>query len=198
MNNESLPVTLILASSSKYRRMLLQRLGVSFEYQSPDIDESANINELPHELVARLAMQKAQSVSLQHPHAIVIGSDQIAVFDGQVVGKPGERQAAIEQLCAFSGKTVEFLTSVSVQSRHSGFSERHTDTTEVRFRQMRKNEITRYVDKEQAFNCAGSFKAESLGIVLFDSIRSEDPTALIGLPLIRTSAMLRQAGLKLP
>jgi len=198
MNNESLPSKLILASSSKYRRLLLQRLGVPFDCQSPKIDEAAQAGELPSDLVGRLAMQKAASISAQHPQAVVIGSDQLAVFNGQVIGKPGTYPVALGQLQSFSGQVVEFLTAVAVQCRDTGFAEQYTDCTRVSFRKLELEEIERYLEMEKPFDCAGAFKAESLGIVLFESISSEDPTALIGLPLIRTAAMLRQAGLQLP
>ncbi len=189
---------LILASSSKYRKMLLQRLNIPFDYRSPDIDESPKAGESPIEVVQRLASEKAQAVSIANPQAVVIGSDQIAVFDGRIVGKPGNHEAATQQLSSFSGQVVEFLTAVSVICRASGFQEQHIDSTRVGFRQLQADEINRYLKSEKPFDCAGAFKAESLGIVLFESIISEDPTALIGLPLIRTAAMLRHAGLRLP
>jgi len=178
--------------------MLLQRFGIHFDCQSPEIDETAHKNETPYDLVARLARQKAQVVSLQYPQAVIIGSDQLAVFAGQIIGKPGGQREALEQLTSFSGQSVEFLTAVSVQSRISGFNEQHTDRTRVGFRSLQTEEIERYLEKEKPFDCAGAFKAESLGITLFDHISSEDPTALIGLPLIQTAAMLRRAGLLLP
>ena len=198
MNTESPPEKLILASSSKYRKTLLQRFGIPFDCKSPDIDESQLPGESPVDLVARLATQKAETVSKENPQAIVIGSDQMAVFNGQIVGKPGSYDAALEQLTGFSGQLVEFLTAVSVQSHHIHFREQYTDSTRVRFRTLEREEIERYLQKEKPFDCAGAFKAESLGIVLFESISSEDPTALVGLPLIRTAAMLREAGVKLP
>jgi septum formation protein len=198
MNNESLPENLILASSSKYRKMLLSRFGIPFDCLAPEIDETALRHELPNDLVGRLASQKAEAVCIQHPQAVVIGSDQLAVFEGQIIGKPGAYQAALEQLTSLSGKTVEFLTSVSVQSLESGFHEQHTDCTRVCFRKLQHEEIVRYLEQEKPFDCAGAFKAESLGVVLFEKISSEDPTALIGLPLISLAAMLRRAGLQLP
>lgn len=198
MNSESLPERLILASSSKYRKMLLQRFGIPFECHSPDIDESRNKNESPVNLAGRLADEKAAAIGKDHPTAIVIGSDQIAVFENEVLGKPGSYQPAMRQLSTFSGRTVEFLTAVSVQCQASGFKEVYIDTTRVCFRELESTEIERYLDIEKPFDCAGAFKAESLGITLFERISSEDPTALIGLPLIRTAAMLRRAGLHLP
>ena len=189
---------LILASTSKYRKSLLERLGVSFSCVSPDIDEKNRDNESAEEMVKRLAFSKADAVSSQHPSALVIGSDQLAVFDGRIIGKPGSHLAAMEQLTAFSGQIIEFLTSVSVQSIDKDFKEQYTDCTRVCFRTLQRGEIERYLEKEKPYDCAGAFKAESLGIALFDRISSEDPTALIGLPLIRTAAMLRRAGLALP
>ena len=198
MNSESLSSRLILASSSKYRKLLLHRLGVPFDCQSPATDETRRDKESPLELVVRLASEKAGSISRENPEAIVIGSDQIAIFKDQIIGKPGNHQAAMEQLSSFSGLDVEFLTAVSVQCLASGFNEQAIDSTRVSFRHLQTREIERYLEVEKPFDCAGAFKAESLGITLFEGIRSEDPTALIGLPLIRTSAMLRRAGLQLP
>jgi len=189
---------LILASSSKYRKMLLSRIGIPFKCRSPEIDETRRVNESPLKLVERLADEKATTVSTESPHAIVIGSDQIAVFEGQIIGKPGNHQVAMEQLASFSGQVVEFLTAVSVQCRSSGFNEQHFDLTRVSFRHLQKDEIERYLKTEKPYDCAGAFKAEALGIVLFERVTSEDPTALIGLPLIHTAAMLRRAGLRLP
>jgi len=198
MNSESLAERLILASSSKYRRMLLERLRIPFDYRAPAIDETVRDGESPLELVTRLASEKAQAVCRANPDAVVIGSDQAAVFKGRIIGKPGNFKTALEQLSSFSGEVVEFLTAVSVQKPESGFSRQHVDTTSVGFRKLQRAEIERYLEAEKPYDCAGAFKAESLGIVLFEYIRSEDPTALIGLPLIRTAAMLRQAGLHLP
>ena len=198
MNIESLPARLILASSSKYRKLQLQRFGIPFNCESPEIDETALYNESPHELVGRLALKKAEAVSRRYPRSVVIGSDQIALYERQIIGKPGNHQAALKQLKSFSGQIVEFLTAVSVLCRESGFSEQYTDCTRVCFRNLQDEEIERYLQQEKPYDCAGAFKAESLGIVLFERIISEDPTALIGLPLIRTAAMLRSAGLPLP
>jgi septum formation protein len=198
MNSESLSPRLILASGSKYRKILLHRFDIPFECQAPEIDESPNNNESPVDLVSRLAYEKAAYVSNKNPQAIVIGSDQIAVFRDKIIGKPGTHLVAMEQLLSFSGQRIEFLTSVSVQCAETGFEEQHFDSTRVSFRHLQADEIERYLKAETPYDCAGSFKAESLGIILFESIKSDDPTALIGLPLIRTSAMLRRAGLQLP
>ncbi len=162
------------------------------------VDETCGADEKPLDLVVRLAFEKARAGSNQNPRAIVIGSDQVAVFEGRIIGKPGNHHKATEQLTSFSGQAVEFLTAVSVQCLANGFNEQYVDTTRVTFRQLHGDEIKRYLDAEKPYDCAGAFKAEALGIVLFESISSEDPTALIGLPLIHTAAMLRNAGLRLP
>lgn len=198
MNNESLPATLILASGSKYRGILLQRLGLRFDCHPPRVDESALEGESPQVLVSRLAAEKCSVVARKFPQAVVIGSDQLALFDGQVVGKPGSHRRAVDQLQSFSGKSVEFLTAVSVQSLAGEFNEHCLDRTIVTFRDLELTEIERYLEHEQPYDCAGAFKAESLGISLFKSVSSEDPTGLIGLPLIRTAEMLRRAGFAVP
>jgi septum formation protein len=198
MNSESLSTSLILASTSKYRKNLLQRLGIPFDCLAPGIEESPKENESPVDLVNRLAVEKAASVSRDNPQAIVIGSDQIAVFSDQVVGKPGNHEVAKKQLQSFSGQLIEFFTAVSIQCLATGFRQQYMDSTRVRFRNLQADEIQRYLEAEKPYDCAGAFKAESMGIVLFESIKSDDPTALIGLPLIRTADMLRRAGLRLP
>jgi septum formation protein len=187
-----------LASDSPYRKALLQRLGLPFDCHPPGVNESALDGESPGALVERLAAAKASKVAWDFPHAVVIGSDQLAVFDGRPVGKPGGHRQAIGQLQSFSGQSVEFLTAVSVQSLARGFCETHTDRTLVTFRELELSEIERYLERERPYDCAGAFKAESLGISLFKAIGSEDPTGLIGLPLIATAAMLRRAGLAVP
>ena len=174
------------------------RFGFDFDCQSPSIDETAARNETPGDLVRRLAVQKTTLISARHPDAIVIGSDQVAVFGGQTIGKPGGFEAALQQLSAFSGQSVRFLTSVCVSCAETGFSDNFTEITAVVFRTLQSNEIERYLEREKPYDCAGAFKAESLGITLFEKIISDDPTALIGLPLISTARMLRSAGLKLP
>jgi len=198
MKRKPLPGQLILASGSRYRKRLLQRLAVPFECYSPDIIETAADNESPAALVNRLACSKAQAIAQYNPAAIVIGSDQLAVCGDSIIGKPDNRDAAIEQLLTFSGRKLEFLTSVCVQQQDSSFNEQYTDITQVYFRTLSIPEIERYLDLEQPYDCAGAFKAESLGIVLFERIITDDPTAIVGLPLIRTAAMLRRAGLRLP
>ena len=187
---------LILASTSRYRRDLLARLGLAFEVARPEVDESALPGETPSALARRLARAKAAAIAQQSPRAWVIGSDQVADLDGLALGKSGSREAAILQLSGMSGRPVAFRTAVCVMrgtTALEGF-----DTTLVHFRNLDHAEIERYVDAEQPFDCAGSFKSEGLGIALFDAIETQDPTALVGLPLIATSRLLRQAGYALP
>lgn len=188
---------LILASTSSYRRELLARLRLPFDIVRPDADETALPGETPLALVQRLAEAKAAAVAALHPQAWVIGSDQVAELDGQTLGKPGGREAAIAQLTAMSGRAVRFRTGVCL-SRAGTASRGALDTTTVRFRALDADEIARYVDAEQPYDCAGSFKSEGLGIVLFEAIESQDPTALIGLPMIATTRLLRDAGFGLP
>jgi len=198
MNSESLPERLILASTSKYRQMLLQRLDLPFDCEAPGTDETPLSGETPTELVSRLATQKASAVAGNHPTAVVIGSDQMAVLNGEILGKPGDHQSAVQQLSSCSGQIVKFLTAVSIQHLAAGLSETFLDVTLVCFRDLTKMEIESYLQREKPYDCAGSFKSESLGVTLFERITSEDPTALIGLPLIQTAQLLRQAGFHLP
>ena len=187
------PRPLVLASTSRYRRELLGRLGLPFEVRAPTTDESALPGELPERMAERLATAKAASIAAHD--AIVIGSDQTASLDGQLLRKPGRQEIALAQLEAAQGKTVVFHTGVHVLDTASGDSWSHVDRTEVRFARRDRNELARYLEIEQPFDCVGSFKAEGLGVVLFDSIESRDPTALIGLPLIWLAAALKSAGL---
>jgi septum formation protein len=189
-------VQLVLASTSPYRRELLARLRLPFDVARPEVDETPTAGESPRALVERLALAKAQAVAAQRPDAWVIGSDQAAELDGAPLGKPGGREAAIAQLGAMSGRTIAFRTAVAVAGGGRAFTA--LDTTRVRFRTLSTGEIDRYVDAEQPFDCAGSFKSEGLGITLFAAIESSDPTALVGLPLIATADLLRQAGFALP
>jgi septum formation protein len=196
------PPELILASTSKYRRELLARLGKPFSCVAPGAEESAQAGERPQALVARLARAKASAVAARHPSAYVIGSDQVAVrvdaADGEVIlGKPGSAAACIEQLRNCSGQTVSFLTAVTLMQGEAVLSE-FTDTTRVMFRILDAAIIERYVAQESPLDCAGGFKSEALGITLCESVTSTDPTALVGLPLIRTAAALRIAGFELP
>jgi len=198
------PPELILASTSKYRRELLSRLGLRFICAAPNIDESAQAGERAADLVTRLARQKAQAVATAHPSAWIIRSDQVAVrldvADGEtMVGKPGSAAACIEQLQRCSGQTVTFLTAVALlQSGGEGDTFEFTDSTRVTFRMLDDATIERYVTREMPLDCAGGFKSEALGITLCESIVSGDPSALIGLPLIRLAAALRTAGFALP
>ena len=188
---------LILASTSRYRRELLQRLRLPFDVAAPGTDEAALPGEPPQALARRLAAAKATAIASHMPGAWVIGSDQVAELDGIALGKPGTRDAAVSQRASMSSREVVFRTAVSVV-HGDGRAFHAEDATIVRFRGLDDAEIGRYVDAEQPFDCAGSFKSEGLGIVLFDAIVSQDPTALIGLPLIATAGLLRRAGYALP
>lgn len=187
---------LVLASTSRYRRELLARLRLEFDTVRPDVDETPFAGEAPAALALRLAVAKAEAVAAQRPGARVIGSDQVADFDGVALGKPGGRAAAIAQLESMSGREVAFRTAVAVAS--AGTVASALDTTVVRFRCLDRAEIERYLDLEQPWDCAGSFKSEGLGISLFDAIESRDPTALVGLPLVETARLLRKAGYAIP
>jgi len=185
---------LILASSSAYRRMLLDRLGMPFACMAPQVNESRRPGETPRVMVERLAEAKAQNVAHALDNALVIGSDQCAVIDGEPLGKPGARQANINQLKSMSGSWVQFLTAVCVLNTATG--RRQIDTVEfgVQLRQLSEQQIVAYVDLDQPFDCAGGFKSEGLGISLFERMRGDDPTALVGLPLIRLRQMLESEG----
>ena len=189
---------LILGSTSRYRRELLERLNLPFTTVSPDVDETPLPGEAPRELALRLASAKALAVAEQFPEAIVIGSDQVADLGGQPLGKPGNHERATAQLRRMSGQTVIFQTAVAVVCQAMGFEQVDLAPVRVRFRSLDDAEIERYLRAEQPYDCAGSAKSEGLGISLLDAIHSDDPTALIGLPLIRTCRMLRAAGLVLP
>lgn len=191
-----------MASTSKYRRELLVRLHLPFSCIAPGVDEAVRRGEQPLALAARLARAKAAAVALQHPDAWVIGSDQVAALTGQegelILGKPGTEARCIEQLRSCSGSTVSFMTAVAVV-RHNGHAvHEFIDTTRVTFRRLDEQTIARYVAVEAPIDCAGGFKSEGLGIALCESIDSGDPSALIGLPLIRLSAVLREVGFELP
>jgi septum formation protein len=188
---------LILASSSRYRRELLLRLGLPFETARPDVDETPLPNENSQHLAQRLAEAKARAVAKSFPIAWVIGSDQVAELNGQAIGKPENFERAADQLSAASGKTMRFYSAFCLLRVEPHKIITHTDITTVHFRPLPANEIERYLHKEQPYDCAGSFKAEGLGISLFDNIESSDPTGLIGLPLISLSKALAQAGFNL-
>ncbi len=189
---------LVLASTSPYRRALLARLGVDFDCVAPAADESPTPGESPLGLAERLARLKAVSVARDRPGCVVIGSDQVAVLGEQILGKPGTVERCVEQLRRSSGRNVEFLTAVHVVTSSTTANESHVDRTVVRFRDLSDEEIGRYVTAENPLDCAGGFKAESLGISLFDRIQSEDPTGLTGLPLIWLCGALRRAGIPVP
>lgn len=186
---------LILASTSRYRRELLERLRLPFDVVAPQVDESPLPGEAPAALSERLARAKALSVAARHPEAVVIGSDQVADLAGAPIGKPGSHERAVEQLRAMRGRAVVFHTAVTVLRLDSGYERSVRVPVTVRVRTLRDAEIEHYLRTEQPYDCAGSAKAETLGIALLEAIESDDPTALVGLPLIRTSAMLREAGI---
>ena len=186
---------LVLASTSRYRRELLARLRLPFDVASPEVDEEVLDGELPLALASRLALEKAEAVAAGDAEAVVIGSDQVADLDGLALGKPGDHARATAQLKAMRGRRVVFHTAVAVVCRASGFRAVETASVGVRFRDFGDAEIERYLRLEQPYDCAGSAKAETLGIALLASIDSDDPTALIGLPLIRTCELLRRAGI---
>lgn len=189
-------MALVLASTSRYRRELLERLRLDFEVARPDVDETPRPGESPPALATRLATAKAAAIAGQRPGDWIIGSDQVAELDGRPLGKSGGRAAAIAQLRAMSSRAVTFHTAVCLMRGDEAFDA--IDATTVQFRALADGEIARYVDAEQPFDCAGSFKSEGLGIVLFDAIETMDPTALVGLPMIATARLLRQAGFALP
>ncbi len=189
---------LILASTSAYRRELLGRLRTPFDVVAPDVDETPQPGERPQQLACRLAMAKARAVAARHPQAVVIGSDQVADLDGQALGKPLVHAAAVAQLQRMRGCTVVFQTAVAVVCQARSFGQMDLAQVTVQFRDLTDAEIEDYLQAEQPYDCAGSAKSEGLGIVLLDAIDNDDPTALIGLPLIRTARMLRAAGLRFP
>ncbi|MDO8287132.1 MAG: Maf family nucleotide pyrophosphatase [Rhodoferax sp.] len=188
---------LILGSTSAYRRELLSRLRIPFSVESPQVDETALPGEHPAELARRLALAKAQAVAQRFPDCVVIGSDQVADLEGHALGKPGNHERATLQLRQMRGKTVIFQTALAVVCLDSGFCQQDLAPVKVIFRDLDDTEIENYLRQEQPYDCAGSAKSEGLGIALLDAIESDDPTALVGLPLIRTSRMLRAAGIQL-
>jgi septum formation protein len=189
---------IVLASSSLWRRALLERLLPEFEAVSPDLDESALADESPYRQVRRLAEAKARHVASQRPDAIVIGSDQVALLNGTVLGKPGTRARAVEQLRLMGGARVRFMTGICMLAPDPAPEQIDVVDCVVVFRAYSDTEIERYLDAEQPLGCAGSFRSEGLGISLVERFDGDDPTALIGLPLIRLSAMLRNAGIDIP
>jgi septum formation protein len=197
MPNTHLPRPLILGSTSPYRRELLQRLRLPFEVVRPEVDETPHAGELPVALAQRLAMEKALAVARQHPQAVVIGSDQVADLNGEPLGKPGTHERAVAQLQRMRGHTVVFQTAVAVVCIDSGFAEQALAQVNVQFRNLSDEAIETYLHAEQPYDCAGSAKSEGLGIALLEQIDNQDPSALVGLPLIHTCRLLRAAGLPL-
>ncbi|MBL4783306.1 MAG: septum formation protein Maf [Porticoccaceae bacterium] len=185
-------MTLLLASSSPYRRELLSRLHVPFSWQAPEVDEQPLVGESPQQLALRLSSSKAHALAEGHSECLIIGSDQVASCRGQSINKPGNHTRAFKQLQALSGQRVHFYTGLCVLDGHSGRAIADTVTTEVVFRQLSDTDIENYLKCEPAYDCAGSFKAEGLGITLFEAIHSDDNTAIIGLPLIRLRQILEE------
>lgn len=188
---------LILGSSSPFRKELLARLGVSFTTESPDIDESRHTDETAEQLVKRLSIEKTGAIGSNHGNALIIGSDQVAIIDDEILGKPGTVEKAEAQLQKASGKTVMLLTGLCLLNSRSGKYLVDIVPYSVHFRDLTSDQIKAYVEKERPLNCAGSFKSEGLGVALFQKMEGEDPTALIGLPLIRLVSMLKEEGIEI-
>jgi len=188
---------LILASTSPFRRQLLERLGLPFDIVSPQTDETPLPGEAAPQLVHRLAEAKARAVMLEYPAALIIGGDQVAIFENEIIGKPGNHQAAVAQLRRFSRHSLQFHTGVALLNSTSGTIQIEVIHTTVEFRSLSEEQITHYLSREQPYQCAGSFKSEGLGIALFESIRGDDPTALMGLPLITLVRMLEREGVQI-
>lgn len=189
--------SIILASTSPYRRELLARLGLNFTIADPQTDESARPGESPEALALRLSEAKARAVTAQHPDALIIGSDQVATVDGKIYGKPGNHDRAVAQLRELSGKTVNFFTGLCVYNTRTRHAEVRGIPTLVTFRQLSDREIENYLQREPAYNCAGSAKSEGLGIALLQRMQGDDPNALVGLPLIALCEMLRKQGIEI-
>jgi septum formation protein len=188
---------IVLGSSSPYRRELLSRLRLPFDIELPEVDETPRAHEAPRDIAVRLAVEKARAVARRNPDAAVIGSDQVADLDGEPLGKPGTHERAVEQLRRMSGKVVVFQTAVAVVCEANGFEQVDIAPVRVTFRQLGDEEIENYLQAEKPYDCAGSARSEGLGIAILESIESDDPSALVGLPLIRTCRMLRAAGVRL-
>lgn len=191
-----MPRSLILGSTSPFRQELLSRLGIPFDTATPNINESRLENESPIHLVERLALEKAKNVSRRFPDALIIGSDQVACIDDEILGKPGNRENAIAQLQKASGRTVVFFTGLCLLNAVTQKAQSFVEPFNVHFRKLNDEQIERYVDRERPFNCSGSFKSEGLGIALFERLEGDDPNALIGLPLIRLIKMLENEGIQ--
>ena len=187
---------LVLGSSSPFRKELLEKLDLSFDCDSPDIDETPLKNESPQDMVERLAKLKAQAIAVRHPQSIIIASDQCATLDGKIIGKPGDHAAAVEQLSNASGRAVTFYTSLCVYNAATNQFEECVEPFYVYFRELSAEQIENYLNKEKPYNCAGSFKSEGLGISLFDRLEGNDPNTLIGLPLIQLIKMLERFHVK--
>lgn len=185
---------LILGSSSPFRKQLLTKLHLEFDTSSPDIDESANLNESPAQLVERLSIAKAVEVAKQHDDSLIISSDQVAVFNNEILGKPGDFDNALAQLTAFSGQKVQFITGLCLYNSTTKDFQYHQDNTWVQFRTLSQAQITHYILKDEPYQCAGSFRSEGFGSSLFESIETTDPNALIGLPIIKLVEMLFNEG----
>lgn len=183
---------LVLGSSSPFRKALLEKLDLSFDCDSPDIDETPLKGESPKDMVERLAKLKAQAIAVRHPQSIIIASDQCATLDGKIIGKPGDHAAAVEQLTNASGRAVTFYTSLCVYNAGTNQFEECVEPFYVYFRELTAEQIESYLNKEQPYNCAGSFKSEGLGISLFERLEGNDPNTLIGLPLIQLIKMLER------
>lgn len=190
--------SLILASGSVFRKALLEKLDLPFSCDSPDIDESHKPGETPAQLVERLAYEKARHVAGKRPASLVIGSDQVACVDEKILGKPGGFENALRQLQSASGKVVTFYTGLTLFNAATGNAQTVCETFKVHFRELSEAQISRYLEKEQPYNCAGSFKSEGYGICLFSRLEGNDPNSLIGLPLIRLIAMLENEGFAIP
>lgn len=185
---------IVLGSTSPFRREILGKLGLPFKCAAPDIDESPLNDETPSQLVARLAEHKARAVAPDHPNSLIIGSDQVAVLNGEILGKPGNHSRAAEQLGRLAGKTVTFLTALCLYNSENSQAQTEVIPFVVHFRPLTTSQIENYLQKEQPYNCAGSFKSEGLGITLFEKLEGDDPNTLIGLPLIRLTRMLENEG----
>ncbi len=196
MSSKVTPLSLVLASTSEYRRALLGKLGLDFEAAAPNCDETPLAREQPIELVKRLAETKAQSLAAEFDSHLIIGSDQVCVIDGQIIGKPITKDKAVEQLMAQQGKSITFYTGLALHNSKSGKTQSLVEPFVVHFRELTREQVEAYVDKEQPLYCAGSFKSEGLGISLFERLEGKDPNTLVGLPLISLVALLENEGVK--
>lgn len=187
---------LVLGSTSPFRKTLMEKLQLAFETDKPEIDESRKPDETPYQLVERLACEKARAVAARHPGSLIIGSDQVAVNDGTILGKPGNHETAMAQLRSASGKAVTFLTGLCLLNSDSGNEQVIVEPFTVQFRELSDEQIDNYLHAEQPYNCAGSFKSEAMGIALFEKLEGDDPNSLIGLPLIQLIRMLEKEGVR--